>query len=103
VQPKNKIINAIYFFLILIYIFHMYEFTPQGTCSRKIRFDIKNGKVYSLSFEKGCEGNLKALGILAEGRDAVELVQKLKGLQCGSKKTSCADQLAIAIEKYFGG
>ena len=81
----------------------MYEYKTKGTCSQKIYFNIKDGKVYSVSFEKGCNGNLKALGILAEGRDAVELVQKLKGLQCDTKGTSCADQLAIAIERYFAG
>ena len=81
----------------------MCEYKTKGTCSKKIHFDIRDGKVCSVSFEKGCDGNLKALGILAEGRDAVELVKKLKGLQCGSKGTSCADQLAIAIERYFAG
>jgi len=81
----------------------MYEYKTKGTCSQKIHFDIRDRKVYSVSFEKGCDGNLKALGILAEGKDAVELVQKLKGLKCGSKKTSCADQFALAIEKYSNG
>jgi uncharacterized protein (TIGR03905 family) len=77
----------------------MYEYKTKGICSQKIHFDVKNGKVYSVSFEKGCNGNLKALGILSEGMDASELVKKLKGLQCGDKGTSCADQLATAVEQ----
>jgi len=81
----------------------MYEYKTKGTCSQKIHFDIRDRKVYSVSFEKGCDGNLKALGILAEGKDAVELVQKLKGLKCGTRGTSCADQFALAIEKYSNG
>ena len=76
---------------------HMIEYKTQGTCSTKIHFDLLDGKVHSVSFEDGCNGNLKALGILVEGMDAGELVGKLKGLCCGRKKTSCADQLAIAI------
>ena len=75
----------------------MIEYNTKGTCSKKIQFELREGKVHSVSFENGCEGNLKALGLLVEGMDAGELVAKLKGLQCGTKKTSCADQLATAV------
>ena len=78
----------------------MYDYKTRGTCSARICFDLVDGKVYNLSFEDGCTGNLKALSILAEGMDADELVNKFKGLKCGHRKTSCADQLARAIEKY---
>ncbi|MCL1958909.1 MAG: TIGR03905 family TSCPD domain-containing protein [Spirochaetes bacterium] len=76
----------------------MYEYYTKGTCSKKIRFEIENGKLHSVSFEDGCNGNLKALGILVEGMDARETAQKLKGLCCGKRGTSCGDQLARAIE-----
>ena len=76
----------------------MHEYITSVTCSSKIRFDIKDGKVYSVSFEDGCDGNLKALGILVEGMEAVDLVKKLKGLNCNGKGTSCGDQLARAVE-----
>jgi len=75
----------------------MFEYKPKGVCSQKISFELKDGKLYSVSFVDGCDGNLKALGILVEGMDAGEVVKKLKGLQCGGKKTSCADQLAAAV------
>ena len=78
----------------------MIEYSPSGTCSTKVQFELKEGKVYSVSFEGGCKGNLQALGILVEGMDADELVKKLKGLQCGKKGTSCGDQLAAAVEQY---
>ncbi|AEF82287.1 TIGR03905 family TSCPD domain-containing protein [Leadbettera azotonutricia] len=81
----------------------MHEFIPQGTCSSKILFDIQDGKVKNLHFEDGCDGNLKALSILADGMEAGELVKKLKGLECEDKGTSCADQLARALEKYSNG
>ena len=76
-----------------------YSYETNGTCSSRIDFEITDGKIHRLSFEDGCNGNLKALGILAEGMDAAELARKLKGLQCGNRGTSCADQLARAIEK----
>jgi uncharacterized protein (TIGR03905 family) len=77
----------------------MYEYKTKGTCSTAIRFDIRDGKVYSVSFDDGCEGNLKTLAILAEGMDREELIHKLKGVQCGRKGTSCGDQFAQALER----
>jgi uncharacterized protein (TIGR03905 family) len=78
-----------------------YSYKTTGTCSTRIDFELADGKIHKLSFEDGCNGNLKALGILAEGMDAVELARKLKGLKCGKRNTSCADQLAGAIEQHL--
>jgi uncharacterized protein (TIGR03905 family) len=78
----------------------MFTYITNGTCSTKINFEIKDGKLYSVVFENGCDGNLKAIGRLLEGTDAKEAVQKLKGICCGRKKTSCGDQLAKAILQY---
>jgi uncharacterized protein (TIGR03905 family) len=78
----------------------MYDYKTSGTCSTKIHFDIRDGRVYNVSFENGCNGNLKALSILAEGMEAAELIRKLKGVQCQSRGTSCGDQFARALEKY---
>ena len=80
----------------------MYEYKTTGTCSTKVNFEIKDGKIYSVSFEKGCQGNLKALGVLLEGMDANEAVQKLKGINCKDKGTSCAAQFAKAVESFLG-
>jgi len=77
-----------------------YEFITSGTCSTKICFDIEDGKLHSVKFDDGCNGNLKALGLLVEGMDAADIYKKLKGLRCDNKKTSCADQLTKAIEQY---
>ncbi|MCL2762449.1 MAG: TIGR03905 family TSCPD domain-containing protein [Treponema sp.] len=79
----------------------MHQYKTRGTCATEIRFGLQNGKLHSVSFEGGCEGNLKALSILAEGMDAKELVAKLKGLRCGRRTTSCADQLANGIEQVI--
>ncbi|MBQ9438545.1 MAG: TIGR03905 family TSCPD domain-containing protein [Lachnospiraceae bacterium] len=76
-----------------------HTFTPRGVCSRKIDFKLQDGKIYDLRFQGGCNGNLKAIGRLLEGRDAAEAAHILKGNDCANRGTSCADQLAIAIEE----
>ncbi len=68
-------------------------------CSTKVDFDLIDGKVYNVAFTGGCNGNLKAIGRLVEGMEREKLVSILKGNTCGSSSTSCADQLALAVEK----
>lgn len=73
-------------------------FKTKGVCARSITFSKDDdGKIYNISFEGGCNGNLKAIAKLCEGMKAEEIVQKLKGNTCGFKSTSCADQLAQAV------
>ena len=76
-----------------------YTYKMAGTCSREVRFSIESGKIHRVSFTDGCSGNLKGIALLAEGADARALADKLRGLRCGRKHTSCPDQLARAIEK----
>ena len=75
-----------------------YEYTTRGTCSRKITFDIRDGKVCDVQFINGCDGNTKGVAALVEGMDADEVIARLKGIRCGRKPTSCPDQLALALE-----
>ena len=75
-----------------------YIYTPKHVCSREIRFGLEDGKVHNLRFVGGCDGNLKAIGKLLEGHDAAEAIRLLKGNDCGGRGTSCADQLALALE-----
>jgi len=76
------------------------KFAPKGICAQQIDFDVdEEGKIHNVEFVGGCNGNLKAIGILVEGQDASAIAQMLRGNTCGFKPTSCADQLAIAIEE----
>ena len=75
-------------------------YTPSGVCSKQIDFDIEDGKIRNLVYSGGCNGNLKAIGKLVEGKDAGEVADILRGNICGMRGTSCADQLAKAIDKY---
>ena len=79
-----------------------YNYKTQGVCSQQITFDIENGILSGIEFLGGCSGNLKAISILLEGANAEDAAKKLKGNTCGFKNTSCADQLARAIEKALG-
>ncbi|MDE6414419.1 MAG: TIGR03905 family TSCPD domain-containing protein [Anaeroplasmataceae bacterium] len=75
-----------------------YNYETKGTCSKKITFDLdENGNLHNVCFMGGCNGNLKAIGRLVEGKPAEEVVRILEGNTCGPRATSCADQLAKAI------
>lgn len=79
----------------------MFEYAPQGVCSRKINFDIIDGKLHNVRFTGGCPGNLAAISKLVEGKDAREIADLLEGNQCGMRGTSCGDQLSKAIKSFL--
>ena len=69
-----------------------------NTCSKKIEFDLTDDqKIINLKFYSGCPGNLLAISKLVDGHNAKEIAHLLLGNKCGFRQTSCADQLAIAI------
>lgn len=70
-----------------------------GTCSKEINFDIEDNKIHNVSFVGGCNGNLKAVSSLVEGQDIDTVIERLKGITCNSKQTSCGDQLATALQE----
>ena len=74
-------------------------YKTKGTCSTKIDFDIVDGKIYNVEFTGGCNGNLKGIAALVEGQNADEVKDKLEGIKCGMKNTSCPDQLSKAISE----
>lgn len=74
------------------------EFKTSGVCSRKIKFDIVDDRVKNVEFVSGCDGNLTGIGKLVEGMKVEEVIEKLEGIRCGDKKTSCPDQLVLALK-----
>ena len=78
-----------------------YDYRTHGTCAFAIHFDIEDDKLSNVSFDGGCNGNLKAIGKLLEGADARTSADVLRGNLCGPRSTSCADQLARAIDKVY--
>lgn len=80
-----------------------YSYNVEGVCSHNVSFDIVDGKLRNIVFLGGCDGNLRAIGRLAEGADAREVAEILRGNRCGDNDTSCADQLSRAISKALAG
>ncbi len=72
------------------------EYTPEGVCTQKIIFDLVDGYVHHVQFVGGCSGNTKGVAILAEGLEAREVAERLKGIPCQGAN-SCPNQLALAI------
>ncbi len=77
-----------------------YIYSPQGVCSTKMIFEIENNVVKSLKVINGCDGNLKGISELVKGMTIDEVIEKLKGIKCGFKPTSCPDQIAKALEEF---
>lgn len=78
-----------------------YKYECKMTCSRFIEFDLDGNVVHNIVFFGGCNGNLKAIGKLCEGKTVEYIESTLKGNTCGFKPTSCADQLAIAVREAY--
>ncbi len=76
-----------------------FSYQPSGVCAKLISFDITDGKLHNVQFMGGCMGNLRAISKLIEGKNAKEVADILRGNTCGGKSTSCADQLARAIDE----
>lgn len=75
-----------------------FSYEPQGVCTKNISFDIEDGKIYNLKFIGGCAGNLQAISKLVNGKEAHIVANILRHNDCRGKGTSCADQLAQAID-----
>ncbi len=78
-----------------------YSHKNQGTCSREIVFEIEDGKLRNVQFFGGCNGNLKGICSLVEGMEVEDVIQRLEGIHCGFKTTSCPDQLAQALKEVY--
>ena len=79
-----------------------YSFRPHGVCSREMQIEIDDkGIIQNFSALGGCSGNLSGLGALVRGMSAEEAIERLSGIQCGPRKTSCPDQLAQGLKEYL--
>lgn len=74
-----------------------FSYLPQGVCAKEIKFEIEDGVLKNVVFVGGCKGNLAAISTLIEGMPAKDVAARLKGNLC-QNQTSCADQLARALE-----
>ena len=75
------------------------SYTTQGTCSRQIEIVCENDTIENVQFIGGCSGNTQGVAALVVGMNIDDAIERLKGIRCGFKPTSCPDQLACALEK----
>lgn len=73
-------------------------YKPTGVCSQAINIELDGDIIQSVSFTGGCNGNLQGIGALIRGMKVTDAIERLKGIKCGFKSTSCPDQLAKALE-----
>lgn len=75
-----------------------YIYNTTGTCSKQIKLNIEDGIVKDVQFLGGCAGNLQGICKLVQNQKAEEVMNKLKGIDCHGKGTSCPDQLSQALQ-----
>ena len=74
------------------------QYTPKGVCSRAFQIEVEEGVIRSVQVTGGCDGNLKGLSSLLKGMTVEDAIQRMDGIRCGMKATSCPDQLAQALK-----
>lgn len=76
-----------------------YHYPTSGTCSRAIDIEVNDGVISSVAFTGGCHGNTQGISSLVRGLTPQQVIERLKGIRCGAKATSCPDQLATALRQ----
>lgn len=74
-----------------------FTYKTKGTCSQKIDIELDGTTVKDVKFLGGCAGNLQGIASLVKGMEIDEVIDRLSGIRCGFKPTSCPDQLARAL------
>jgi uncharacterized protein (TIGR03905 family) len=77
-----------------------YTYLPKGTCSSRMDFELEDDRIVSLTVTNGCSGNLQGISRLVQGMKIEDAIQKLEGIRCGYKPTSCPDQIAQALKSF---
>ena len=79
---------------------HTFTYTTRGVCSRSIDISIEDGVIQNVTYHGGCSGNTQGVAALARGLTVEDAIERLSGIRCGMKSTSCPDQLATALREY---
>ena len=78
------------------------EYIPHGVCSRLIHIDLDGDTIKSVEFVGGCSGNTQGISHLVKGMNVHDVIERLEGIRCGNKPTSCPDQLSYALKQAIG-
>lgn len=75
-----------------------FNYTPKGVCARQFTIEVEDGVIADVSVVGGCNGNLQGLSALLKGMRVEDAIQRMEGIRCGFKPTSCPDQMAQALK-----
>jgi len=78
----------------------MNNYKTKGICSKEINFKVEDNIVTEIEYINGCDGNLKGISSLVKGMKVDDIIERLDGITCGPRKSSCPDQLANALKEY---
>ncbi len=78
-----------------------FQYQTRGVCSRAIDVEVENGIIQSVRFHGGCSGNTQGVAALVRGMRVEDAIERLSGIRCGFKTTSCPDQLSRALQEYL--
>lgn len=74
-------------------------YTPRGVCSRQMTVEAEDGVITNVQVEGGCSGNLQGIMRLLKGMKVEDAIARMEGIRCGTKATSCPDQLSRALRQ----
>ena len=77
------------------------QYQPKGVCCKMMQIRIKDDIIQDVEFVGGCNGNLSGIGVLVKGMNINDIIPKLSGIPCGSRPTSCPDQLTKGLAAYI--
>ncbi len=78
-----------------------FTYQTRGVCSKAIDIEIENGVIEKVEYHGGCSGNTQGVAALVRGMKVEEAIERLSGIRCGFKSTSCPDQLSAALREYL--
>ena len=78
-----------------------FQYPTRGVCSRAIDVEVEDGIIQSVKFHGGCSGNTQGVAALVRGMRIEDAIERLSGIRCGFKSTSCPDQLSLALREYL--
>ena len=77
------------------------RYQPRGVCARQFEIQAEDGIIQSVQVTGGCSGNLQGISSLLKGMPVQEAIQRMEGIRCGMKSTSCPDQMAQALKQFL--
>lgn len=77
------------------------RYQPRGVCARQFEIQAEDGIIQSVQVTGGCSGNLQGISSLLKGMPMQEAIQRMEGIRCGMKSTSCPDQMAQALKQFL--